>query len=137
MKSPIIRIFACALVLFLLAVPAFAEEAHVLRVIDGDTLRVEIHGEPVNLRLLGVDAPERNEAGGPEATAFVKQWVAKGGTVDIEYGKRRYGKYGRLLAWIWRDGQLLQEELIRTGHAEVKWISKKDKHYGRLTAAKE
>ena len=122
--------------LLLLAIPANAEEAHVLRVIDGDSLRIELRGIEVQLRLLGVDAPEWNQPGGPEAKAFVEGWLAQGGTIDLEYDRKRYGKYGRLLAWVWRDGRLLQEDMVRAGHAEVKWISDKDKHYQRLIAAK-
>ena len=125
-------------VLFLLlAIPAMAEEAHVLRVIDGDSLRIELRGLELDLRLLGINAPEYNQPGGTEAKAFVQAWVDKGGTVDLEFDRKRYGKYGRLLAWVWRDGELLQEEMVRRGLAEIKWIGKKDKHYGRLAAAKE
>ncbi len=89
----------------------------------------------MNLRLLGIDAPEWNKPGGAEAKAFVEQWVAKNDTVDLEFDKKLYGKYGRLLAWVWRDNQLLQEEIVRAGHAEVKWISKKNKHYKRLISS--
>lgn len=121
----------------LLAIPASAEEAHVIKVIDGDSLRIELRGIQVDLRLLGIDAPEYNQPGGEAASEFVKAWLAQGGTIDLEFDKKRYGKYGRLLAWVWRDGHLLQEDLVRAGHAQVKWIGKKDKHYQRLMAAKE
>jgi len=112
------------------------QTAHVVRVIDGDTLRVEVHGVEINLRLLGVDCPEMNSTGGPEAKAYVVSWLKQGKAINLEYGRRRYGKYGRLLAWVWRDGHLLQEDLIRNGHAEIKYIKKHDKHYARLQAAK-
>jgi len=127
--------FTLTLILFLLATPAMAEEAHVIKVIDGDSLRIELRGIQVDLRLLGVDAPEWNKPGGAEAKAFVEAWVAKGGTIDLEFDRSRYGKYGRLLAWVWRDNELLQESLLRHGHAQVKWIDKKNKHYKRLMGA--
>ena len=135
MRHPL-QIYALALLLAF-APCAMAEEAHVIRVIDGDSLRIEVRGIQVECRLLGIDAPEWNQPGGTEAKAFVEEWIADGGTIDLEYDKKRYGKYGRLLAWIWRDGHLLQEDMVRTGHAEVKWISEKDKHYQRLLEAKE
>jgi len=131
-NSLIITVF----ILFL-AMPAMAEEAHVIKVIDGDSMRIELRGIQVDLRLLGVDAPEYNQPGGAEATAFVKAWVEQGGTIDLEYDHNRYGKYGRLLAWVWRGGHLLQEDMVRAGHAQVKRITEKDKHYQRLMAAKD
>lgn len=53
------------------------------RVIDGDTLEMEIDcGFSVRVeaavRLLGVDAPELREAGGPEARAALSTLVAGG-----------------------------------------------------------
>jgi len=133
----LLRIAITITLLLLLAVSAMAEEAHVLKVIDGDSLRIELRGLQMDLRLLGIDAPEYNQPGGPEATEFVKAWIAQGGTIDLEYDRKRYGKYGRLLAWVWRDGHLLQEDMVRAGYAQVKWITEKDKHYQRLIAAKE
>ena len=64
-----------AVLILLLAVPALAEEAHVLKVIDGDSMRIELRGIQVDLRLLGVDAPEWDAKGGPEAKAFVEAWI--------------------------------------------------------------
>ena len=56
------------------------------RVIDGDTL--EIGG--IRIRLNGVAAPERNELGGAEATATMKQ-MTSGKTVRCSLtGKKTY-----------------------------------------------
>ena len=129
------NILITALLVLTLALPAMAEEAHVIRVIDGDTLRVEVRGIQVNLRLLGVDCPEMPTPEGKAAKAWVQAWLEQGGTIDLEYDRKRYGKYGRLLAWVWRDGHLLQEDMVRNGHAEIKYIKPKDKHYERLLAA--
>ena len=124
------------LIILLLGISAHAEEARVIRVIDGDSLRIELRGLELDLRLLGIDAPEWNKPGGPEAKAFVKAWIGEDMTIDLEFDKKRYGKYGRLLAWVWLNGQLLQEELIKSGNARMRWIKEKDKHYQRLLAAK-
>ena len=75
MKSKFVALFF----FLLLAIPASAEEAHVLRVIDGDSLRIELRGLEMDLRLLGIDAPEWNTPGGPKAKAFVQAWVDKAG----------------------------------------------------------
>jgi hypothetical protein len=55
--------------------------AALIGVIDGDTLRLEIDlGFHVrtqqDIRLLAVSAPEHDEPGGQEATAYVKEWLA-------------------------------------------------------------
>jgi micrococcal nuclease len=56
------------------------------RVIDGDTL--EVSG--IRIRLNGVAAPERNETGGAEATATMKQ-MTSGKTVRCSLtGKKTY-----------------------------------------------
>ncbi|XXJ19985.1 thermonuclease family protein [Desulfovibrio caledoniensis] len=145
-----------ALILFLaLALPALAGDvtllepgdrivAQVLAVTDGDSLVVEVRGLRMAVRLAGVDCPEWNAPGGKAATAFTSEWVDRGRTVILEaaqdcYTKRPdcWDRYGRLLAFVWRDGHLLQEDLIHTGHAEIKYIKEHDKHYARLQTAKE
>lgn len=54
-------------------------------VIDGDTLHLSVPGQdrPVKVRLQGVAAPERSQAGGAEATRFVEQ-LAQGQDVRCE-----------------------------------------------------
>ena len=46
-----------------------SEEAKMLRVIDGDTIDVEINGERQRVRYIGMNTPERNEPCFDEATA--------------------------------------------------------------------
>ncbi len=56
------RIFILSLLLlsFLPPSPSFAQTfpAVVLRVIDGDTVRVDLQGKEESVRLIGIDAPE-------------------------------------------------------------------------------
>lgn len=56
--------------------------AQILRVIDGDTLVILAdtgfnQRAEVNVRLIAVFAPELDEAGGPEAKAWVETWLAE------------------------------------------------------------
>jgi hypothetical protein len=53
----------------------WAEVSGLAHVIDGDTLHLSTSeaGKPVKVRLQGVAAPERSDAGGAEATRFVEQ----------------------------------------------------------------
>ena len=73
-----------------LAVPissahAQAEVSGVAHVVDGDTIHLSTSeaGKVVKVRLQGVAAPERSDAGGAEATQFVKQ-LAEGRQVRCE-----------------------------------------------------
>ena len=97
------------------------------RVIDGDTIDLDVpdDGHPyTRVSLWGVDTPETKAPGkpigyfGPEATAFTEEMVA-GRTVTIELDpEKTRGKFGRLLGFVYTpDGKMLNEELLRSGHA--------------------
>ncbi len=97
------------------------------RVVDGDTL-VLVGGYRV--RLIGADTPETKhpdrpvEPWGPEATQFTEEFIGGGllraPEVRLEFDGPRLDRYGRLLAYVWVDGRMLNEELIRQGLAEAR-----------------
>lgn len=95
------------------------------RVVDGDTL-VLAGGERV--RLIGVNTPETVkpnwpvEPFGPEASAFTKR-LAEGRTATLGFDRERRDKYGRTLAYVYLDGVMLNEEILRAGlgHAELQY----------------
>lgn len=102
------------------APPAAAPQTvAVRRVVDGDTLLLE-SGERV--RLQGIDTPETVkedtpiEPWGPEASQFTKDFT-RGGRVRLEFDRERRDQYGRLLAFVWVDERMLNEELLRQGLA--------------------
>lgn len=72
--------------------------AMVLRVVDGDTIRLRTGFRDFDfpLRFLGINAPELSE-GGAEAKEWLKERI-EGKEVQILIDKKmRVGKYGRLL----------------------------------------
>jgi len=86
--------------------------ARVVRVIDGDSCIIDIdtgfgiwlRGE--RCRLAGIDAPEtwRNpEPGGEEATAWLRDELAKTDNEVIIQTEKSSDKYGRWLVWIYTD----------------------------------
>lgn len=89
----------------------------VRRAVDGDTLLLE---DGQRVRLLGVDTPETKREGtpvqpwGPEAHEFTARLV-EGHPVRLEFDRERTDKYGRVLAYVYRDEVLLNEELLREG----------------------
>ena len=92
------------------------------RVVDGDTLVLTNHAR---IRLIGADTPETKkpnhpvEPWGPEATEFTKRFVS-GGRVRLQLDREQQDRYGRFLAYVFVDDQMLNEELIRKGLAKAK-----------------
>jgi micrococcal nuclease len=90
---------------------------HVVRVVDGDTLIVEPH---LTVRLIGVNTPETVkpehpvEPWGPEASEFTREFLASG-IAQLQFDRERVDQYGRYLAYVWVDGRMLNEELVRAG----------------------
>lgn len=97
----------------------------VTRVVDGDTLVVEIDGLEEKVRLIGIDTPEsvhpdadRNVEYGKIASAFTEEQL-EGKLVSLEFDVQERDKYGRLLAYVYLDGIMFNETLLAEGHAMV------------------
>lgn len=114
------------------------------RVIDGDTIDLDTpdaNRPYTRVRLWGVDTPETKAPGkpiayfGPQATAFAEKMVASQTvTIEIEPENSR-GKYGRLLGFVYTsDGKMLNEELLRSGHAyaDGRWRHRFYLHFQQL-----
>ncbi|MFI0967102.1 thermonuclease family protein [Streptomyces sp. NPDC021080] len=101
----------------------FIYQATVLRVVDGDTLDLQLDlGFGVftcqRVRLLGVNAAEHGTELGDKATAFVKAWVAEHGpTFTVRTQKDKREKYGRYLATVLSSAEDLGQALIDAGLA--------------------
>ena len=101
-------------------------DATVVRVIDGDTIRVRVQGKEYTVRLIGADTPETKhpteavQRFGQKASAYTKA-VLEGKTVTLEAdptGDTR-DRYGRLLRYVHLDGQNFNARLIREGYAHA------------------
>jgi micrococcal nuclease len=111
------------------AVPAEAFAARVVEVVDGDTVLAvtAAGGEPVRVRVIGVDTPETVKPGvpvrcyGPQASAFAKQLLRPGVVVRAAYepGGQR-DAYGRELWDVWLpDGRFYESVLVAAGAARA------------------
>lgn len=92
------------------------ERVELVRVDDGDSLVVRTGDEEVRLRLIGVNAPERGECLDAEATEALKDLVT-GHTIEIEADADPFDRFGRLLRYVWADGELVNAEMARHGLA--------------------
>lgn len=92
-----------------------------MRVIDGDTLIADLSlwhtiTSRETIRVLGVDSPELTgltKEAGLLAKAFTERWVAQG-PFTVNSCKR--DSFGRVLGIVFRDGQILADDLIAAGH---------------------
>lgn len=100
------------LVLALALLPALAAgtEAVVTKVTDGDT--IEAGGRTI--RLQGIDAPERDQPHGNEATAALASLILHR---RVRLETRGTDRYGRLIAVVYRNGENINRQLVRQGHA--------------------
>jgi endonuclease YncB( thermonuclease family) len=101
----------------------------VVSVTDGDTLRVDVPGWPdivgrdMPVRVAGIDAPEvRGECTDEiklarRATDLSESLLTRADQVELREIRR--GKYFRLLAEVWVDGENLGDRLIEAGLARV------------------
>ena len=103
----------------------------VLKVIDGDTIDVEIDlGFDISItkrvRLAGIDTPESRTTDkyekslGLEAKALLKQKLSEATSVVIKTEKPDSSeKYGRVLGWLYLDGEetSFNETMIASGYA--------------------
>jgi micrococcal nuclease len=92
--------------------------AYVPQITDGDTIELD-NGEKV--RYLGVDTPEtygQTDCYGPEAKAFNRDLV-EAKQVELEYDVECRDMYGRLLAYVTVNGQMVNRVLLERGYARV------------------
>jgi micrococcal nuclease len=87
----------------------------VIAVKDGDTIELLENGQPLKVRLYGIDAPEKNQDFGTRAKQFTSD-LCFGKNVKIV--KHNTDRYGRTVGTIiLPDGRSLNEELVKNGMA--------------------
>jgi micrococcal nuclease len=109
----------------------------VSRVVDGDTVEVQLGGETEDVRYIGVDTPETVKPGapvdcfGPQASAFNHRLV-EGRRVHLVLGEERRDVYGRLLAYVYLGDRFVNAELVQRGLARTLTIPPNDRYAGRF-----
>jgi micrococcal nuclease len=131
------------------------QQAIVVHVIDGDTVKVRVGSRHEHLRLIGIDTPEsrpnrRSEMQssrahqdqksilklGQRATERTRQLLPKGKPVQLEYDTDQRDHYGRLLAYVWlSDGTMANEEILRSGYGYLLTVPPNVRYRERLAAA--
>ncbi|MEE6161490.1 MULTISPECIES: thermonuclease family protein [Cylindrospermopsis] len=137
-------------------------QARVVRVVSGQTLEVAKIGDPTNsvssVRLIGLDAPDlRQYPWGEDArkllekliqdansdnttnnntnSAQIKVAQIKLAQIKLEFDLQTQDKFGRNLAYVWKDQVLVNEQIIKQGYALFAGRSPNHKYDLRLENA--
>lgn len=100
-------------------------ETTVTRVVDGDTFHATINNKDEKIRLILVDTPETVkpntpvQAWGPESSAYTKGVLKPGTKVNLELDVQERDPYGRILAYVYVNGKMLNKTLLEKGLARV------------------
>jgi micrococcal nuclease len=113
------------------------------RVIDGDTIDIDVHGTRERVRLIGIDTPETVKPNtpvqcfGPEASAHTKSLLPKGTRLHVERDVEPRDKYQRVLAYVYRadDGLFVNLDIIGRGFARLLTIPPNVAHVDDFVAA--
>jgi len=115
----------------------------VSRVVDGDTVVLDMHGVPTTLRLIGIDTPEvvdpkkPVQCYGPEASTRAHQ-LLDNQVVKVEEDQTQgeFDKYHRTLAYIFLpDGTNFEEYMIENGFGREYTYKKPYKYQKQFKAA--
>lgn len=119
-------------------VNAESDKALFSKCVDGDTAYFLVNENEIKVRFLAIDTPESvstnvsEQPFGKEASDYTCNKISNANEIVLEYEKNKTDKYGRTLAWVWVDGSLLQEELIKNGYGQVAYIYGKYKYTDSL-----
>lgn len=102
-------------------------EATVMKIVDGDTITVQLNGKKETIRMLLIDTPETHhphkpvQPFGQEASQYAEQ-ILSNSKVTLEIGTTKRDKYGRMLAYVYKDGKMYNELIVKEGLARVAYV---------------
>jgi len=102
------------------------------RAIDGDT--IVVNGS--NVRLLGINTPEKGEKYYEEAKSFLEENI-KGELIKLKKNKEDKDLYGRKLRYIFLNDENVNLRLVKEGFANIYFPSGKDRYYPEFKEAWE
>lgn len=105
---------------------ALRANARVVRVVDGDTLVVEMDSTQERVRLIGINTPESVDRRRPvmcfgkEAAEHLEHLLEEGDGVLLERDVEARDRYDRLLAYVYRssDAMFVNLTMVERGYAQ-------------------
>lgn len=105
-------------------------EVTIDQLIDGDTTRFNFEGSSESFRYLIIDTPEVNtDSGTPqpyaeEAADRVEELLTQADKIEVEFDEGpTTDDYDRYLAYVYADGEMINEILLREGLATVRYAN--------------
>lgn len=102
------------------------EGVSVNKCVDGDTVHFDVDGKLEKVRFIAIDTLElkSKDPVAYEAKDYTCDRLKGADKIELKIDPlaKEPDKYGRLIAWIYVDGELLQSELVEKGLASVKYI---------------
>lgn len=113
--------------------------------VDGDTAKFIYKDEKITARFLAIDTPEtvhptkEEEVYGKEASECTCNSLKNANEIILEFDKDsdEKDKYDRYLVWVFVDGNLLQEKLVKNGLASVAYLYGDYKYTNKLKKAEQ
>lgn len=116
-------------------------EARVVRVVDGDTVKVATPSGTDTVRYIGIDTPESVKPNTPvqcfaKAASHRNAQLVAGQPVRLVVGVEPRDRYGRLLAYVYRrtDGRFVNAALVAEGYARTLTFPPNDRFAQRFGA---
>jgi endonuclease YncB( thermonuclease family) len=88
----------------------------VTRVVDGDTMVVELSSGVIRVRLYGIDAPEHNQPGGYESASVLRSLVER---KQVNLEPINQDRYSRMVAKVFLGNTNVNAEMVSRGEAWV------------------
>lgn len=99
------------------------------KTVDGDTAYFNDGNDEIKARFLLIDTPETKhprtgvQPFGPEASARTQELLTNASNIEVEYDiGEKTDKYGRDLVYVYADGKMVNETLVREGLARVNYV---------------
>ncbi len=138
MKRKALSLVVLIIVLLLYFTIRPYEKATLVRVVDGDTIIVDMKGENKRIRFLLVDAPEMSN-GGITSKQFVQDMIMPGQELFLEKDIGATDRYGRELRYIYLNEEdvgnieeSVNAKLVEHGMADITFFFPNYKHLPSL-----
>ena len=107
-----------------------------IKKVDGDTIIVNFNNKELKVRYLLIDTPETVKPGvevqkyGSEASELNGKLLSNANNIEIEFDiYEKEDKNHRALCYVYADGKSIQEQLLLSGLAEIKYVKPPDTRY--------
>lgn len=106
--------------------------------IDGDTTRFNYSGNSESFRYLIINTPEigrngeQDEPYAEEAFERTQELLDNADTITVEFDEEKQDHYDRYLAYVYADGEMVNEILVKEGLATAEYVHPPNDKYEDL-----